>query len=714
MSTDLSNDYAEINNKIDALNTYKDVAQDSKTLQKNKGNSLEGLLSETSTQLGAIKDQQKRFQRNAPTSMDQLLNLIGKTKGNSSSTLNYLRKKVLDAMVAIEPKATEILITEAIKTVGCSQDQTYDGITLPQFNQIPYIQSLPVTQGIYIPVNNIDFLGNLKIEQNSKIGKMFYEKPEPSVSENFVPYGGRTKYPFNKLLNLSMDSNFANRTYSSIYSNFYNGSSLDKILDISYTTQNDLGVSGDFFRVFLLNKNNTQGSNLNVSRTSVKQFLKDYFSTIRIVDPVNVVATTMNYISGFVSYSGPFNYKKLSDETKYERLLQRILGLCNDSRKEIDVSGVAKIPELDGVDESFFEFTEQDLRFIETKINNIQNGVVQFESCGEVKLPVNSQDLLDGLVDLRDNLSGNTPQQTVQSIENIVDTFINNPEWGPLVPIGINLDIQINKDFIKNLPLAIASGILTPKVLLPIMVMVQAIEKSAVNKVNNQILTSNSLIQSGNTQLDQLNAGLQSGTTFGQTVDNIIDDAVDFIKKYKTFVFETIQKINAEFIRVLFEILKKDILNLLNVLITDIQKSAALKKYAIIIRILQLILIVRQLVSDYRKCKSLVDDILNLLNFINTTFNGGSTKIPLLLLPFTQLLGGTSPERSLLNTLEELQKRGLPTGAMPDGSPNLMNQLLDSVIKGLEKEETENGTISAGVVVPPLTGGVLQVFGKKL
>jgi hypothetical protein len=101
------------------------------------------------------------------------------------------------------------------------------------------------------------------------------------------------------------------------------------------------------------------------------------------------------------------------------------LGLCQDSRSEIDVSGVAKIPELDGVDDSFFEFTEIDLREINSRINNVQKGIIQLESCGDVNLPVNADTLLEEISKFRD-MSGNTTQQNVKTIEAYYLALNNN------------------------------------------------------------------------------------------------------------------------------------------------------------------------------------------------------------------------------------------------------------------------------------------------
>ena len=712
MALGLSQGWQEINSKINSLTTYKKVSQDSKLLTSNVANSNEPSISSVATQLNKIKEQQKRYQREVPTSMDQLLNVLGKLQGNGNSSINYLRKKVLDTMVKMEPIAKEIVIDETIKTLGCSQQQTYPGIQLPQINPIPYIQNLPVSQGIYIPVSSIDFMGNLKIPVDSAIGKYFYEKPQPSTDPVFKPYGGNVNFPFNKMLNLRMDSPNVSKNFSTEFGNFYNGKSSQNLLDIQYTTSNDLGISGDFFRVFLLDRNGSQTNTLSLSGNTIHQFLSDYYSTIKLVDPVNVTGALLNYITGFISIKGGFSYNSLTNASKAEVLMERILGLCNDNRKEIDVSGIAKIAELDGVDDTFFEFNEIDLRKINNQINNIQKGIVTFESCGSVELPVNVDTLLEDIINFRDTISGNTTEQTVTAIENLIDSFTDNPSWKPLLPTGVNGKIEVNKRVIKDLPKAISSGILTPKILLPIFVLLQVIETSAKNFVNNQILTANTYISSANTTTQGINTTLQSGTTIGQEVDNIVDDSVDFFKKFKTFVFNTIQRINAEYLKVLFETLKKDILNLLNIVISDIGKSATLKKYTKILRLIQLALIVIQLISDYRKCKSLVDDILNLLNLINTTFNGGN-RLPAPLLFLTQSLPGFSPERALINGLKILQDRGLPTGDMPDGSPNLMNQFMDSLIKGMDQEEAENGTIDATVLVPPLAGGLLTVFAKS-
>ena len=85
------------------------------------------------------------------------------------------------------------------------------------------------------------------------------------------------------------------------------------------------------------------------------------------------------------------------------------------------------------------------------------------------------------------------------------------------------------------------------------------------------------------------------------------------LKTFKTFSIQVISKINAEFLQVLFEILKRDIVNLMASIIQDVARSKILKKYAMILKLLQIAIVVAQLINDYRKCKSLLENIL-LLN----------------------------------------------------------------------------------------------------
>ena len=698
---DLNQSYDSAKSQINAIKSYKEISASEKELKRSAGNSFTQSTARLNTSLDKISNQQKRYLRNQPTSFDQLLELIDITNGSGLSSSVYLKRKLLEVVVKIEPQIQKIITEEALKALGCSQEQTFNGYDSSNLQLNP-LTTLPAGEGIYVPVQSLDLANLLKTPVDSKLGKISFEKNEPNVQPGvYKPYAGPLPFPMNKELNLRMENSNLTRSFYQEFGEYYKGTSNLDLFDFVYSPTNQFGVNQPSYRVALINKpTNTltisgvtpPGKPLN----KVGEFLNDYYSTIKLVDEVNFTEILLNVVSGAISINSNLSAQEIEKGTQFSLILQRILGLCFDSRREIDVSGISKVAELDGVDDSFFELTEVDLRNIEIRISNIQNGVMEFVDCDNVKLPVDSGTLIDELIRFRDTVDDQTPEQQVNSISNILDSLFQNPDWQPFLPTNFNLELAVNKEYIKQIPLAIASAVLSPKVLFPIMTLIQVIESQGRNTYNTAVTSANTFIQSGNTTLGGVN--------------NIINNGVDFLKVFKSFNIQVVSKIGAIFLKTLYDILKRDILNLVTSVIADISKSARLKKYAIILRLVNILLVLSQLVDDYRKCKSLINDILLLLR---TIFGRSIGSIPMPLLLLTQFLPGASPERATINTIELLQSVGIPTGTLPDGSPNLMGIYNLMTHKGADKEEAENGKVEGTVIVPPLTGGILRVFGKK-
>jgi len=700
MMADLTSDFDSAKSQIASIKSYKDISAGTKELKKSAGNSFSQSTANLNSSLDKVSNQQKRYLRDQPTSFDQLLQLINVTSGSGLSSTKFLKQKLLEVVVKIEPQIQKLITEEALKALGCSQEQTFKGYDKTNLKLNP-ITTLPIGEGIYVPVQSLDLANLLKSPVDSKVGKISFEKNDPNVISGFYkPYSGPLPFPMNKTLNLRMEDSNLTRSYEQEFGKNYQGTSGLDLFDFVYTPTNQYGVNQPCYRVALIDKpantltieGTTPGEKIN----KVGEFLNDYYSTIRLVDKVDFVAILLNIISGVISIQSNLSAQEIEKGSQFSLIIQRILGLCFDSRREIDVSGVSKVAELDGVDDSFFELTEVDLRNIEIRISNIQNGVMEFEGCDNVKLPVDYDTLIDELIKFRDTVDDQTPEQQVQSISNILDTLYQNPEWQAFLPTNFNLEVAVNKEIIKQIPLAVASAVLSPKVLFPIFTLLQVVEGQAKNTYNQAVTSGNTYVQSGNTTLGGVN--------------NIINNGVDFLKVFKSFNVQLISKIGAIFLKALYDILKRDILLLISSVISDISKSQRLKKYTIILRLVSILLILAQLIDDYRKCKSLINNILLLLK---TIFGVSDGSIPFPLLIFTEFLPGTSPERSTINTIELLQGVGIPTGVLPDGSPNLMGIYNLMTHKGADKEESENGKVEGTVIVPPLTGGLLKVWGKK-
>ena len=694
---DLNQGQIEVKNKISAIKNFAQVSNSEKKLKRSAGNSESQGIPDIASSLDNASKDQKRYLKPPPNSFDQVLEMIGLTSGNGSETLKYLKKKLLLTATKIEPEIKKIITKNAIKALGCSQEQTFQGFT-STFLELNPLNTLPVGQGIYVPIESMDISGMLKTTTDSKIGKVVYEKPKPSVLENvFKPYKGKVPFPMNKEFNNRLQGTFVTDSFNGEYGKYYQGVSNQDLFDFQYSPTNQFGVDQACFKVALISKVNESLTITGGSANKVIDFLEDYYGTIKLFDTTDFTAVMMNAVSGAINIKANLTSDEISKQSQFMLILQRILGLCFDSRREIDVSGVSKIAELDGVDESFFELTEIDLRNIDVQISNIQNGVMELVDCDNVKVPVDYETIIDGLIDLREteNLSS---ALEVNKIIAISDSLVQNPDWKVLLPTNLNLQV-FDEDFIKKIPLSVAGAVLSPKVLFPIFVLMQSLESNATNSFNSAVTSANTFIQSAN--------------TIGNSVNNLINSNVDFLKTFKKFNIEMVAEIGAIFVTELFNILKKDLINLMRPIITDIGSEALKAKLQMIERLITIALIINQIVigvKDYKKCKSLIDDILIILNLISSLAPPGS-KIPKVLLLLANFLPGTSASRASINTIEELQKLGIPTGTLPDGSPNLMLLFNLASNKATKKESAQNGKIQA--IGISADGKPVRISGKS-
>ena len=696
-TADLNQGQIEVKNKISAIKNFAQVSNSEKKLKRSAGNSESKGIPDIASSLDNASKDQKRYLKPPPNSFDQVLEMIGLTSGNGSETLKYLKKKLLLTATKIEPEIKKIITKNAIKALGCSQEQTFQGFT-STFLELNPLNTLPVGQGIYVPIESMDISGMLKTKTDSKIGKVVYEKPKPSVLENvFKPYKGKKPFPMNKEFNNRLMGTFVTNSFNGEYGKYYQGVSNQNLFDFQYSPTNQFGVDQACFKVALISKVNESLTITGGSANKVIDFLEDYYGTIKLFDTTDFTAVMMNAVSGAINIKANLTSDEISKQSQFMLILQRILGLCFDSRREIDVSGVSKIAELDGVDESFFELTEIDLRNIDVQISNIQNGVMELVDCNNVKVPVDYETIIDGLIDLREN-EGLSPALEVNKIIAISDSLVQNPDWKAFLPTNLNFQV-FDEDFIKKIPLSVAGAILSPKVLFPIFVLMQSLEGNATNVFNSAVTSANTFIQSGN--------------TIGNSVNNLINSNVDFLKTFKKFNIEMVAEIGAIFVTELFNILKKDLINLMKPIIADIGSEALKAKLQMIERLITIALIINQIVigvKDYKKCKSLIDDILIILNLISSLAPPGS-KIPKVLLLLAKFLPGTSASRASINTIEELQKLGIPTGTLPDGSPNLMLLFNLASNKGTKKESAQNGKIQA--IGISADGKPVRVSGKS-
>ena len=660
MGLDLKKDYSSAKSKISAYGTVIENKKNQALKQKEKvKSSVDKKKSEVVNQINELKsgtnDIKNQIKSQVKDQLEELLDIFKTTLNSKTSKYKSLSSVVdffLKAAENTKPKIKEILIDEIVTMIGCSEEQSYNDMVFSP-NQSG--------QKIYIKVSQVDLFKKLQLGPDDEKAKYFYE--DVDTPNGTLPFScNRDLYK-----RLQTGQSISQQTGSD-----YIGESGQQLFDIKYVTSYipptgpPIPVNGDFFEIELKNQIN--------NRTSVSDFLRDYYGTLDILDFNILSAELMNTLTGVFDFSMGLSSDEMREQKKFDLILKRIMGVCTDPTKKIDVQGTAKLSELDTIDDSFFDISNQELRNIETQINNTLQGNVEFEGCDGIILPIPVKATLENLDDI---ITENKSSNKIEKLQQGIDDMVNNPDWKVMVPklgLDINLKVGVEGNLIVKLPRVVFKSILTPKVMLGLLIMVKAIK----NKASDEL-------------------------------ENLFDNINEFMKSFKKFTVEFMRKITAIFIQELFKIIKKNIKQLVETILTDIINEAKNKQLKMYASIISALFILIQAFIDYQNCKSVIDEILKLLNLALSQLNLG---LPLFALAGAQFLSGVSTIRSFSNIIENLQKQGLPTGDLPDGSPNLMNMSIMGIIDGQNNEMAENGKLE--LFIPPLSvtpGGTLPTKG---
>lgn len=640
MGLDLNNDYEKAKSKVSAYQTTLENKKNDLIAKKQKAKtSLDKKKSDVTKQLNELKsgtsDIKNQLKNEVKNQLEQLLDLFKQSLPKSGNkSLNTISRFFLEAAEATKSRLNEILIEEVVSTIGCSEEQSYED---------------KLNQPIYIKVSQVDLFKRLKYSPDDKDAKFYYENSTtgPGVIPNSV-----NRVLYERLQNLG-------QSYQTQLGSDYQGVSGQDLFDIEYVQFYPAIAPtnfGDFFKITLKPQLN--------NRTTVSDFLRDYYGSIDILQFDVLTAEIMNALTGAFDFSIGLTTDEMREQTKFDLILKRIMGVCTDPAKKIDVAGTAKLSDQDFIDDTFFEVSNQELRLIEEKINNTINGVVQFEDCGDLRLPINVE---ANRTIVEEVITENVGSKKIDRVEQAIAELANDPKWKELVPslgLDINFKASLDTSLITQLPKIVFKTVLSPKVMLGFLIMVKAVSSQ-----------------------------------FSAQLDNLFDDLEKFMKTFKKFVVNFMQRVTSIFVEELFKIVKKQIKQLVEKILSDIVKEAKNKQLAMYSSIVYALLVLGQALIDYRNCKSVIDEILKLLNLGISQLNLG---LPLFALAGSSLLGGVSDTRAFANVIENLQGLGLPTGDAPDGGPNLMNMAMMAQIKGSNLETFTNGKVE--VYVPPPVG----------
>jgi hypothetical protein len=491
------------------------------------------------------KESRKNFIKKLdPTSGDTLSKKIQSNYSYFKTTDTYrgLANILFLSIQNTKAKIKNLLIEDIISTIGCSEEQSYDNM---------------VNTPIYIKVKNIDLFNILKNSPDDEYGKLNYEK---EITPN-----GTTPYSMNRELFNRLSSY---QSFSQQYGQSFIGASGQELFDIQYVDnyidQNNTQQFGDFFKV-------TLKSQLN-NKTKVSDFLNDYFESIDVFNLPSVMNISLSQIFGGLSIGIKSSEEEIKALTKFQKVVKRLMGVCTDPTQKIDVSGTGKLSDLDLLDNSFFDVSNLEEVNIEQTVNRKINGLVTFEGCDTVNLPVNSQATATVVNNV---INENNAVSQINLFFAGIEDLTSDQNWQS-AGFGLELNLSLNLDIIKNLPIALFRAILSPKVLLGFLVMIKS------------LITN--------------------------TLD--FEDLSDFLIKFKKFVTRFTRNIIAIFIEELATQIKKNIKQLVRSVLQDIKDELLDKQTKMYVTIIEALLITGQGFLDYRECKPVIDDILKLLNLI--------------------------------------------------------------------------------------------------
>lgn len=474
-------------------------------------------------------------------------------------------------------------------------------------------KSLPSTS-IKLKPKEFDFMNVLTIDPTSNVGQIVYEQ---GSSNNLI------------------------KMNSKLYEQFTNG-----FTSYDFTTKNNNTL---FSMTWDDSNQEYEFSGLDNNSKKVGTFLSDYYSNIEFIDLSGITKTAMMMTIQTDPSAPPLFEKGIND---LNRLLSKILKACGNSQSNgLNQNTSNLFNENDQDDEYYFDF--EDLEGIDLDDENRRyQKVLKFSDCGN--LEVNSRpEHFEDFVYLS---KGNLNDAVDDVLENVALSAYQDS--GQSIAID-NIHLNLLNNFILNLPKAMIGLILSPKFILPIIL----VYKSVV---------------------------MQVGT--------VIESAKTFMKNLSKFFKMIIKEHFWKFITEFWKRIKKDLLTFLQKIALRILKKKQRRLLAIVGSLIALL--TKLLDKNLGDCNSL----FNLINkTIDTALSGGGFNLPIPppLLLAAKLRSGYSTDRAHLNILENLQAAGFNVNPV-FGERNMMGDFVKSIVDGHDDEFKNNNKL-LGFTIPGTT-----------
>jgi hypothetical protein len=406
-----------------------------------------------------------------------------------------------------------------------------------------------------------------------------------------------------------------------------------------------------------LTKNNTQ---------KVGSFLKDIYSSLHKPSKADVLRVALMMLSQGDENSQMFDIG-LND---LNRVLEKLFADCGSPKTKGLNQNTPQFEENDDDYQRYFNFDDVEGIDLDDESRRFRK-VLKFKSCNDVEVPVRTQHFEDFVILSKKDLDG--------SIASALENIANNAHLDADSGLGAeDFHFNINSDFNLMIPKAMIAVLLTPKFLLPI-VMVYKLVNGGIDKIK------------------------------------------DLMKKLFKLFYKIIRKLYWKFINEFWKRVKKDLLDFLKITALNILKEKFKRYYAIVAALIALLK--KVLDKNLDNCQVLYKLVVQT---IETALSAASfsLNIPGFLLSLASMRSGYSSTRAIMNITKMANKKGVNTQPIY-GNTNKLNHVFSSMVKGHDEENSMNSKIMSGnqfavIPIPGMSGplvlppGIIKTAGIKL
>tara|TARA_R110000737_G_scaffold231527_1_gene245022 strand:+ start:4452 stop:6575 length:2124 start_codon:yes stop_codon:yes gene_type:complete len=588
----------------------------------------------------------ERSQKRASTKQNIREKLKSLHDSMDNEYVRILRTVIKQAIVNVLPTIPDIIIQEILRAFNCDLS-----------TEIPVVGD-GLTNDIIIRIDQVDLFKQLKQDPDVGTGKYFYEANQFDTG---IPYPYQSPLPLNRFLyhitqNPNTQFQVPGASGKVLFTLKYDG--IDSfVISPHYKGGNNAVVFDDNF-------NSSPG---NGTKFTVAEFLRDYFDNIKVIELQNILGAVLEITAGIgLSFTndGPTNIADILGINKFIGILNRVMVACDGiDLGEVSTETISHLSELLD-DDSFYSFNTEEEQNFYVEAKRKSKGVMKFSGCDDIEVPLNlevfeaaADEIIASLNEGGDGYKAFDMilQTGVEgSIAKTADPLFNELNW--------NWNVSFMEQLITQFPQIIMLSLMSTKIILPIVLVAKITN-------NNTLLAAN---------------------------------PAEFAKLFKRVFVRVCRAILKEVLKIVFKILKQFLTKLLIIYIKKLLATQKGKRIKMILALIQALLPFIADLNNAKNCKEILMIILKMIEAVGIDIPFAP---PPKFLQFAAMTrSGTNSMRVFEKLTVKLENLGIPTGDMPDGTPNLFMLSQFALAESMDEEETINGVVH-GVLFPTIANG---------